>query len=768
MITAFNNHVWPWISIVTTTRPLKTTPESQKDAEYHAKCARYYMSQQDIGYRRWYEDWYRAALRYAIDSEDAWGEEDDIRMFLGSEESPTGRVALKWPLVRPTLTRMTGAVDNISITPQASSATPHFAKNRKEQALGIALLKSQAAQSGPMMAGAMATQGISPSEEEVMDSHENFYVDELVKGISNMLNVLALKSDMDGQKRKTAEMMALSGLAAVHASIHGDDIIWEWCDPAEIGWDTSSIKPNMTDGEYMFVFPQMSVEAIAERWNPAKEKIEALDRFSSNAINQNGDYRQGWPQRRPRVPTVYWKDLKYVKRGYVMKDGEVFYTSIDEIDPDTGKVRYTKSDLVTPPVNRWTLRWTDQEKDDGYQTRAIQVLRYCSFIPWEYFPCGLTSTHGYNERDKSSRARELGISGDLILDYGIYPLQESDPDQVYSVEFPIKISCWSYLSGFVISPIAAALSPQRVMNQVTTDLMWRMSKGGNRGIAFDYDAAIGGSMTEEEVIKAIKNGDPVSLKGAINGGVQNSIKEYNASVGSEFYSMFNTMEQMSNIAQASTGVYDQNFGAPGSPDQLVGVKQLQLQQAGIMQQPFYAAIADLYRQMHQFNAQAGKEHYARLPWLLAEMVGQTEAVAIEMSKDMILEQFRVKVDLAPDGEVTRNYVDTQMIPSYIQLGLLDQATAASLLGRSTPSDVNAAARSYTKMAKVAAAKMEQEKAKMAQQAALAQQDAVLGQREHEMSMKMADLAQQSDKTNKDAQMPLIAAAAKAQVEQPTL
>ncbi|WP_178118963.1 hypothetical protein, partial [Pseudomonas sp. FSL A6-1183] len=63
-------------------------------------------------------------------------------------------------------------------------------------------------------------------------------------------------------------------------------------------------------------------------------------------------------------------------------------------------------------------------------------------------------------------------------------------------------------------------------------------------------------------------------------------------------------------------------------DQLVGTLQLQLQQAGVMQQPFYAAIADLYRQQNQFYAQAGKQFYSRMPWILEQMTGEQDMAAL--------------------------------------------------------------------------------------------------------------------------------------------
>jgi protein-disulfide isomerase len=66
----------------------------------------------------------------------------------------------------------------------------------------------------------------------------------------------------------------------------------------------------------------------------------------------------------------------------------------------------------------------------------------------------------------------------------------------------------------------------------------------------------------------------------------------------------------------------------------VGTLQLQLQQAGVMQQPFSKAVASLIRQVHQHGAQVGKEHYATFPWILSQMSGDEGMEAIIASKEM--------------------------------------------------------------------------------------------------------------------------------------
>lgn len=758
----FNNSVWPWITITNVTRPLQTA--KVKDEAYHVNCARYYLSQQYVPFTNWYRTCYATNWRYGIDSADAWGEAEDIQMWLGDQKNPTGRVALEFPVIRTMLTRMTGAVDNISLSAEAKSLTVQRANTRKAAELNRKLMYSQIAQAGPMMAGAIGEMGITPSEAQTEQDHQTNGVDDLVVGVNQLVGALAKKSDFDEKKRKVAENMALSGVAAARCSLHGQDLIWEICDPADIGWDSTALKPDFSDGEYVFTCPQMSVSAIAERWQPKAQMITALDQWSASAISNTNNFQMGWPQRRPRVFTVYWKDLEYVDRGFVLKDGIPHFCVVNKDNPDTGKPDYTDEDLIDPPENKWTRAWTQAERDAKKKRTATEIVRYCSFIPWEYFPGSYTAGLKFNEGEKLPHGQrsQVGAMGDMVFEWGEYELQETNPDQTYSVKFPIKFSAWSYLSGYAIAPITAAISPQRVMNQLTSDLMWRLNKAGGKSTIIDTDALAGSTMSEAEIITAQKNGDPYNLKGSINGGIQNAVRTEDTSPGAEFFNMFGLMPQMSMLAQSATGVYDQNYGAPGPQDQLVGVKQLQLQQAGVMQQPFYAAIANLFEQMHQFNAQAGKEYYSRVPWILSDMIGIEEMKAVEMSKDMLLEDFGVTVKLAPDGEQTKHYVDTVLIPTDLQLGLLDTVTAASLRGHSLPDDVYRASAKYTRQAQQAQAQAAQEQAKQQQLMMMGDARSAIDQQQSDLYSKAIDAGLKQEQIDQKRNAPIVQQAAEAE------
>lgn len=746
-----NRGYWQWIPIAPYIPPSQTIAEDQKGKFYHSSWARYLLSRQGTEWVNYYLSNYVSNMDYALDNR--WGEEADERMFLSDGATQTTRIPFKFPIISPMLTRMVGAVDNISINAKAEPATQWFAQTRKERALQEAMLMSEAAAAGPMMAAAYEGVGVSPDPDKTERIFDMNYTDHIARGANSIMSMLRERSRLDDTKRVVAGYMALSGLGAFHNFVNGQNIETEVCEPREVGWDTSAIKPDMSDGQFMYVCPLMSVSAIAERWNPSADVVEMLDRWA-RFLPGGYNFRSGWPQSRPRVFTVYWKDMKHVDRGFVMQDGEVVYTTINELDPDTGKPRYTDSDLVDPPENRFTLAWTPSEKRNKKQRRAIEVIRYCSMIPWEYLPGGYTKGRPYDPNKNrppeppNKSVPYVDVTGDIVFDYGEYPLQEADPDNVYSVKFPIKMSAWRYLGGHVVAPLTAAIDPQRWMNQITSDVAWRMRKAGGKSVAIAHEALT--NMDESEFRQNLKEGDPVIIRAAAMGGIQNATAAIDTSPGPSFYNMVGLLPTMKGVAESAVGVYESNFGAPQGQDQLVGTLQLQLQQAGVMQQPFYAAIADLYRQQNQFYAQAGKQFYSRMPWLLSQMTGAEDMEALIQSKDMQLEQFRVKIELVPDGAQQRLIADQQIIPQLMQFGMLDPVTASQLMGRATPDDVYAAARKFTKMSQEAAAQQaeqaaaaQQQQAVAMEEAAIRDEDAAIAEQQTKADLEMAKLEQKS-------------------------
>jgi hypothetical protein len=303
-----------------------------------------------------------------------------------------------------------------------------------------------------------------------------------------------------------------------------------------------------------------------------------------------------------------------------------------------------------------------------------------------------------------------------------------------------------------VAPITAAIDPQRWMNQITSDLAWRMRKAGGKGVALEKSAVAGGGMDEDEINLAMKEGDPITLDGSAFGGVNNAIREYDNSPGAGFYNMMGQLPVVKSIAESALGLDEANFGG-NQGDQLVGTLQLQLQQAAVMQRPLYGAVVDHCRQEYQFIAQACKQFYAQRPWLLKRMTGDEGMAALIESKDMMLEQFRVKVDMVADNAQLRVMTDQQVIPSLMQLGMLDPITAASLMGRSIPQDAYEAARIYTKQAAAAQEAAAQQQAMQAEAQAVAADAQMIEQDKAQLSKEQTDAELKMAQINQKLQQP---------------
>lgn len=723
-----------WLTIGPRIRPDRTIPAKDKDMAYDGECLAYYIGLVNASTINMYRREYALNVAYTLGQ---WGEEEDAKVFLRDKGRSTSRVKFVLPLIQPTLTRLRGAAENLSISAQAIPAT-QFAQTRKEQALMERLAMSLAAQDSIVAAMAFSQQGVSPNEDATRQLFESTYPDELMPAITSLMKMIALHNGLDDKKMDIAKHVALSGMAAMHTYPVGGRLVNELCEPDEIAWDPASVNADLSDGEFWIHCPVMSVTQIAERFQSKKAIIEQLEQWANTNTASNGN--NGWPQRMPRVFTGYFRDIEYYEGGFVLdEDGSAMFVVINDPDASSrdGEPMYTEKDLIEPPETELTAEWTDEEWSSKKIRRWREVIRYSSIIPWEYMPGALTGGKSFMEAAKGDKESfikaHLNKNGDLVLDGGKCKLQELFPDDTYGKGSPIKYSTWTYIAGNPIAPLTAARSPQRVMNQLTTDLMYRLRKAGGQIIAIETDAMAESTMTEQELYMALKEGDPVNLKGAIVGGLQNAVANIDASPGAGFYNMFTLIPQIKGMMEASVSVFPENYGAPGPANQLVGTMQLQLQQAGVQQQAFYKSIAMLFKQVHQFNAQAGKQFYAERPWALRQMVGDKGAQAIILSKDMQYEQFRIEIVLTPNAQEMRALVDNQLIPTRMQLGQLGPQEAANLYGRAFQSDVDAACRAYTAKQALAAQMQAEQQNQQAQLAILNEEEKELAQQEEQIA-----------------------------------
>ena len=769
-MSTLNNIMWAWPSMSPVSRPPMDIPWEKKDEAYDDTVMRYFLSGMPSVYRDSYLKEYAANLAMVQNEPLSFGSPQMIREFLGDENNPTGRLALRYAIGQAMHTRLVGVAESISVHARAEGWTSNVAA-RKDAALYERLLKSQMAQAGSPLTEAMAQVGLSPDEDGERDRHENLWTDPYESAISNLIAAMGERQKLTSTIRLAASHLSLSGVVATHHYNNGNHIERDLCEPAEVGWDPSATRENLSDGEFCYVAPLMDVSTIAERFQPAAEVIRHLDRMA-NLWARNSSADAGNSMRGPnkyRVITLYYKDKITVERGFVLDDGTPSYVTINAPGSD-GKPKWTDKDLIEPPKTDLTTTWTPAERRAKKQRREAQRLRFCTAIPWEFLPGSIRGEkQSYSNRRHIIEAEGpdgqrivacLSTNGDLVLASGEVPDQEADPDDKFMVEFPIKFATWKYLNGLPTAPLSCVRDMQGITNATLSDMVMRMSRSEIPTTIMDHDAIVGAGITPDQASQNLKQGRSFSIKSSIVGGINQAITTTGNTLGADFYNRFSIIDNWYRMIQNATGVYDQNFGAPSGGDMLVRVKEMQARQSGTMLAPFLGALGELFEQDHQHNASVGKKFYAARPWMLDRMVGDEGARVILLSRDIESEQFRVKVTLAADAEQRRQEARMMVLGQggYLDRQLLDRTEAARLLSDGAlPEDVDRAAARFTRKMDQVAAMQQQQQQQQQQAMAAAQMGAELDRREDDLSNKATNAALKQEQMERKSMQPMMQA-----------
>ena len=768
-----------WMPLMPVNRPSRLTPLKVKNADegYDNQCARFWVSGVDNGRRNSYLNEYvaNAGMTANLTGAASWGSTQQIRELLGDENNPTGRLPLKFSIMQPMHTRVVGACSSMSISPQAKSWAANVAARKDAQLAKRVLLASAAELGGPLQEAMQNMHGVLPDAKAEAKQFNNTWTDPYEKAVTDFITALAKHQNIEGMKEQVASNIALSGIGAVAFFDVGNNIESMVIEPAEFIYDTSHTKRDMSDSNFVGWCPLMDVETLAEQYQPKADAIRAIERWSNMAATSVGDGSWGWPDRKPRVLKMFYKDIEPLHRGFVLVDGMPEYVTIcDEAEAreetkKDGVKRYTKNDLIPPPVNKWTATWTDAEHKAQMQSRWYQKLRYCDMIPWEYMPYGYTLGHRPGSRQWDDRRYQLdraGVDvvsacGDLVLAHGEYSLQERDPDDVFRVMFPIKGASWLNIGGKIIAPLSCVRDIQGVMNATLADKVMRMSRAKMPTVIFDEDALAGADIKQEEADANLKIGKSFGIQTRGMGGVNQAVHTTDTGMAAEIYN-FSILDNLYMMAQNATGFYDQNFGAPGSEEQLVRVKELQDRQSGIMMKPLLSCNQSIFTQCHQFNSMAGRMFYAQRPWLLNRFVGDEGERILMASQDMMDEAFRVEVTVAASPE-QRQEQARMMISGeggYLDRQFLDPQTATQLLADGAmPEDVDRAAARFTKMLAEAQEQLQQQQQQQMAMAAAGEQMNALNEQEQKLSDQQGKLALGNKKADQTAMKPLIAAQA---------
>jgi len=206
------------------------------------------------------------------------------------------------------------------------------------------------------------------------------------------------------------------------------------------------------------------------------------------------------------------------------------------------------------------------------------------------------------------------------------------------------------------------------------------------------------------------------------GNMSNSVGTYDMTMGRSADALFGIVGQMRSIIQNVSGVNEAMQGTQGGKREAVGVTNAMINRGTVMQEPFYFAVSDVLLSAAQSMAKQGKQIYAESKKRLASIVGDEYAQDIIITKNMMLEEFRVFIKrTAPDDEI-RIY-NQQTLVALLGNQIIDPEAFQKFYGGAEVDDVQAAVReSYNRkvltereMAKVQQEQMAQENAGMAQE-----------------------------------------------------
>lgn len=669
-----------------------TILEKNKDEKYHLEFARYCVGQANNQYQTSFVD--KVLLNKNFYKGNQWIKDEDLDLFLKDDtDQMRNRIKMTKNIIRPMVEQYRGNAIRMGINFNVRSISPQ-AINRRENKLAEMLHFTKVANDpeNPWGERMRKEKAVGESEAETISIFENTYVDKYVEKINYLIDYIAERNELQETQVRIAEEMALSGMAVMSTYEYSGHQQFEVVKSENFFFDRSAKNYDLTDSEFMGEVIYMNVSEIFEQYqNITLEQRTAIENYAkqyrkaaletagasdaklapSSQMNNSG-----------KVPVfkVYWKDGETYEYGYVKdKFGYEYLTKINHINEGDDKPKYTDADLIKSKSERAKRLFGDKLKKNLH----VDTMRMAIFIPQEIMSLGGTSTSEHKEKD-------------VLLEWGLAPYQETENLDFDSVKFPYKCYCWGYIDGEVLSPLDDAIDPQRFINRILSVTENQINNSRGSGTVID------GTMVkdQDEVLRAMNQSKPVFIN-AKGRGIQNAIGSYDTTTKQGTMVMFNIIDAMSKYIQDVTGVNEALKGESTGSDQLVGVTQLLIQRGSLMQEPFYNAITNIYKQCYQSMASVGKRIYADNERNICIAIGDDGQEMLRITKDMKLEDFRCFIKRQNSDEMLVESGNNMLMALYsIQNAdgsrLLDDKRFANLYGRSTPEQIGQALRAAAK------------------------------------------------------------------------
>lgn len=655
--------------------------ETKRGEKYHSDWGRYAIAN---GFDAQHMDHQNQInLNTAFFFDQQWVAEEDTESFLkDSSNQSKNRIKVVKNFIKPTILQYMGNAIIMDMTIRANSTSPK-ASNRREEQLSELMFYTDVANNSTQDFGNFLRSklpiGNTPEETEQM--FDNMYVDEFIQGMNYFMEHISEENDFKSKKLVASFDLTRSGIGLMEYYVHNNEFKWRRVLPEQYFFDRTAQERDLSDAGFMGKYVEMVPSTIFERWtglsDDDKRTIEEESHRTSNLNYKNNPYINN-VNGKIYVYTAYWKDFEDQQYGYVIDEFDYPYLArINYVYPNQKEPRFTDKDLI-PEANLND----DQKKilrGKNKATIPVDVMRYIDFIPHELVPA--------QQRSSIDERR------DIILEYGIYPHQDTENEKVDNVSYPIKAITWMYHKGFVDTPVSSLINPQRMINRYASVEEQQISS--SHGKSFFYEKQIidndGG---EDEMLNNMYQGKPtgVNTKGL---GINNMMGEFGKTIGNETLVYENLQQLMKNSMDSIVGLNDTMRGETQGANKLVGVTQLEIQRSSLIQEPFYEALANLFLQAYQATANIGKRVYVANRRKMAIAVGDRYSKVIQLTEEYNAEDFRTYIQREPDMK-KQIMAANEFLFFLKDKDLIDDVRFGDLFNSSTMDEIAIAVRSYSR------------------------------------------------------------------------
>jgi hypothetical protein len=643
----------------------------KKDKSYHRDYGKYCIGVMgNHSYRRFLD---KSLINWSFfkGGDGQWIFDEDVESFF-LDESGDVRNRLKWTknVIKPMVQQYVGNAIRLSYNASAECISD-FVINEREKELATLEFYHDLSESLPFFSETIKERaGLQDTFIESKEMFYNLWVENYEEDINNLLKFIVNDVNLNEIKVQITRNLAISGLGVYKGYEEGELYKAEATNPLFFFWDLSAKKPDLSDSEYMGEWYYMDSPSIFEKYPKlTHEQMQAIEAYGKNdnkAIHKiiNGIYTQAGG----KVPVyeVYWKDIETREYGWVNDEfGYPFYTMVNHEDSP-----YTDADLIEPQTEKHKEELGDKKKHKIYG----DILRYAIMIPQE----------------------EVGdAGGDIVLEYGVLPYQEKRIGDPSSVRFPYKCYTWVYDRGEILTPLDDVIDPQRFLNRTISVIESHMSNMRGTGAVISK-SAVDPRDGEADTLRNMNQSKPIFVDTDRVGSVQNAVGTYGTTVGQGTLQMFQVVNEVQKSIQDVTGVNEAMTGTQGGADVLVGVIDAQIQRGSLVQEPFYYALTSVLHQAYEHMSTVGKAVYFDNPRKLAMMVGDKGMANINITKEHLLQDYRIfvkRTESAEEGEEKGN----QLLFTLLQAGVIDQPMFSNLFNRANPDDIAKAIRANARI-----------------------------------------------------------------------